>query len=218
MILGACHEAVGRGVDLGADRAGEIDAGMQGGAAAEGVGADAEAAGEGGALDGLDGWDGEGALFDLVESLPGGKELFELGIGRGAERLDRLEWTTGALEALRIETEVAKRLLRHLVALVGHRLDRLHVGLHRLDLLLHPSHLGRIDRPGGGELRGGESGPADQEKGGQRRPPLNRNANADAAQAFAVLEENNTRFENVAERKNPYDVLPIEKAWCRERR
>src|SRR3546814_1874893 len=109
--------AVGRGVDLGADRAGEIDAGMHGGAAAEGVGADAEAAGEGGALDGLDGWDGEGALFDLVEPLPGGKELFELGIGRGAERLDRLEWTTGALEALRIETEVAKRLLRHLVAL-----------------------------------------------------------------------------------------------------
>src|SRR3546814_15384693 len=166
IILGAGHDAVGRGVDLGADRAGEIDAGMQGGAAAEGVGADAEAAGEGGALDGLDGWDGEGALFDLVEPLSGGKELFELGIGRGAERLDRLEWTTGALEALRIETEVAKRLLRHLVALVGHRLDRLHVGLHRLDLLLHPSHLGRIDRPGGGDLRGGESGPADQAKGG----------------------------------------------------
>src|SRR3546814_248594 len=130
-------------------------------------------------------------------------------IGRGAERLDRLEWTTGALEALRIETEVAKRLLRHLVALVGHRLDRLHVGLHRLDLLLHPSHLGRLDRPGGGELRGGESGPADQEKGGQRRHHLNRNANADAAQAFAVMEENITRFENVAELQNHYAVLRL---------
>src|SRR3546814_2250897 len=112
IILGAGHDAVGRGVDLGADRAGEIDAGMHGGAAAEGVGADAEAAGEGGALDGLDGWDGEGALFDLVEPLPGGKELFELGIGRGAERPDRLEWPTGSVEALRVENREEERRVR----------------------------------------------------------------------------------------------------------
>src|SRR3546814_11232812 len=144
---------------------------MHGGAAAEGVGADVESAGEGGALDGLDGWDGEGALFDLVEPLPGGKELFELGIGRGAERLDRLEWTTGALEALRLETEVAKSLLRHLVALVGHLLDRPHVVLPPRDLRLPPCHRGRIARPAGGVLRGGEPRPAAPEKRGHRRHP-----------------------------------------------
>src|SRR3546814_13936558 len=85
IILGAGHDAVGRGVDLGADRAGEIDAGMHGGAAADGVGADAEAAGEGVAPDGLDGWDGEAALLALVAHIPGGHELFAIGIGPVAE-------------------------------------------------------------------------------------------------------------------------------------
>src|SRR4051812_18972198 len=111
--FGAVDDAVGGGVDRGAERAGEIDPGMHGGAAAERIGADAEAAGEVHRIAQREGGrNGGDALLELVELAPAGEQLEEAGIGivgRGDGLIGAADALLGLVEAARLDAELADR-------------------------------------------------------------------------------------------------------------
>src|SRR3954463_10531961 len=88
--LGAVDNAVGGRVDRSADRAGEIDSRVHGGAAPERIGADSEAGGEVDRLLDRNGrGNGDRPLLELLELLPAHEQSLEIGVC-GAGRRHRL--------------------------------------------------------------------------------------------------------------------------------
>ncbi len=77
------------------------------------------------------------------------------------------------------------------------------VGLHLGDLPLHSGDVAvhRVDR-----AEGGESGPGQQNKGGQHGRHLDSRADREAAQALAVVQKNIAGLEDVAELRSKASV------------
>ena len=79
--LGAIHVPIGGGINRGADRAGNIHAGMHRCSAAEWIGADAVIAGEAQPFDWLGRRDRDHRLLERIELLPGHEQRAELLVG-----------------------------------------------------------------------------------------------------------------------------------------
>jgi hypothetical protein len=103
--------------------------------------------------------DGDRALLELLELLPGEEEGLEIGIG-GADRLRFLIGTADSaldLDAGRVDAQATDFGGRHAVAGVGDLLDGGNVGLHGGDLAFHARDILERGRcGGGGDLCGGE--------------------------------------------------------------
>ena len=148
VVAGVGDDAIGGRINGGADRAGEVDAGVHGGAVAEWVGTDAIAGGEGRGLDRLFGWDGDCALRNAVELLPAGEQLLEGGVA-AADRLQRAADALGRTRGDALEDGGVDLIAGE------HRGEQLLALLDLVDALLGGG--GETDH-GGGDLRGDGGG------------------------------------------------------------